>query len=191
MAKIYFWEKFLKYSVIFTHRCTVLVESGLVVLVKISKSWLVYIFTICLNLPMKMDSPCLILNKLSSSLPKICFGPRVLEIGLMVIIQLIFLKLKLSKFLHFSPLFPFGKILLSPLGKGWDPSFGKKKLNPLHSKMLCAKFGWNWSIGSGEEEKNVKNLQTNRGTDNRRQAIRKAHLSFQLRCMYMIIDQKF
>jgi hypothetical protein len=26
--------------------------------------------------------------------------------------------------------------------------------------MLCAKFGQNWSIGSGEEVKNVKSLQT-------------------------------
>jgi hypothetical protein len=32
--------------------------------------------------------------------------------------------------------------------------------------MLCAKFGQNWSSGSGEEVKNVKSLQT---TDARRQ----------------------
>ena len=32
-------------------------------------------------------------------------------------------------------------------------------LNPLHSKMICAKFGWNWLCGSGEEDKNVKSLQ--------------------------------
>ena len=25
-------------------------------------------------------------------------------------------------------------------------------LNSLHPKMICAKFGWNWSIGSGEED---------------------------------------
>ena len=48
-----------------------------------------------------------------------------------------FLKLKLSKFLHFSPLFPFGKILLSPLGKGWDPSFGKKIESPSLKDALC------------------------------------------------------
>ena len=24
-------------------------------------------------------------------------------------------------------------------------------LNPLHPRMLCAKFGWNWPTGSGEE----------------------------------------
>ena len=26
--------------------------------------------------------------------------------------------------------------------------------------MLCAKFGWNWPSGSGEEDENVKRLQT-------------------------------
>ena len=65
-------------------------------------------------------------------------------------------------------------------------------LNPLHPRMVCAKFGWNWASGSGEDE-NVKSLQTDRRTDRRtdgqtdgqtdagRQVIRKAHLSFQLR----------
>ena len=27
-----------------------------------------------------------------------------------------------------------------------------RNLNPLYSRMLCAKFGWNWSSGSGEED---------------------------------------
>ena len=26
------------------------------------------------------------------------------------------------------------------------------KLNPIHPRMLCAKFGWNWLSGSGEED---------------------------------------
>ena len=26
------------------------------------------------------------------------------------------------------------------------------KLNPLHSRMLCARLGWNWQSGSGEED---------------------------------------
>ena len=47
--------------------------------------------------------------------------------------------------------------------------------------MLCAKFGWNWSGGSGEEDENVKKLQTDGQTDDGRQVIRKAHLNFQLR----------
>ena len=32
----------------------------------------------------------------------------------------------------------------------------KKNLNPLYPRMLCAKFGWNWPSGSGEEDENVK-----------------------------------
>ena len=38
-------------------------------------------------------------------------------------------------------------------------------LNPLYPRMLCAKFGWNWPSGSGEEDENVKNLQTDGRTD--------------------------
>ena len=26
------------------------------------------------------------------------------------------------------------------------------KFNPIHPRMLCAKFGWNWSSDSGEED---------------------------------------
>ena len=32
-------------------------------------------------------------------------------------------------------------------------------LNPLHSRMLYDKFGWNWPGGSWEEDKNVKSLR--------------------------------
>ena len=32
-------------------------------------------------------------------------------------------------------------------------------LNLLHPRILCAKFGWNWPSGSGEDE-NVERLQT-------------------------------
>ena len=35
-------------------------------------------------------------------------------------------------------------------------------LNPLHPRMLCAKFGWNWPSGSGEEDENVKSLRRQR-----------------------------
>ena len=31
-------------------------------------------------------------------------------------------------------------------------------LNPLHLRMLCTKFGWNWPSGSGVEDENVKSL---------------------------------
>ena len=51
--------------------------------------------------------------------------------------------------------------------------------------MLYAKLGWNWPSGSGEEVENRKSLQTDGRTDGQtddgRQVIRKAHLSFQLR----------
>ena len=39
-------------------------------------------------------------------------------------------------------------------------------LNPNHPRMLCTKFGWNWSSGSGEEKENGKSLrQRGRTTD--------------------------
>ena len=40
-------------------------------------------------------------------------------------------------------------IIISPL-KRTGP-FIWTNLNPLHPRMLCAKFGWNWPSGSGEE----------------------------------------
>ena len=33
--------------------------------------------------------------------------------------------------------------------------------------MLCSKFGWIWPSGSGEEDENVKSLQTDRWIDRR------------------------
>ena len=54
-------------------------------------------------------------------------------------------------------------------------------LNSLHPRMLCAKFGWNWPSGSGEEDENVKSLHTYTQMDDGQQAIRKGHLSYQLR----------
>ena len=59
-----------------------------------------------------------------------------------------------------------------------------RNLNPLYQRMLCVKFGWNRPSGSGEEMKMWKwrtDRQTDGQTDDRRQVIRKAHLSFQLR----------
>ena len=35
-------------------------------------------------------------------------------------------------------------------------------LNPLHSRMLYVKFGWNWPSCSGEEDESVKSLQRQR-----------------------------
>jgi hypothetical protein len=56
--------------------------------------------------------------------------------------------------------------------------------------MICAKSGQNWPSSSGEEVENVKVYrQTDGQTNDGQRAIRKAHLSFQLRwankCFYM------
>ena len=59
------------------------------------------------------------------------------------------------------------------------------KLEFPSSRVTFAKFGLNWSVGSGEEDINVTSLQTEGRTDRQthdgRQVTRKAHLSFQLR----------
>ena len=82
-------------------------------------------------------------------------------------------------------------ITISPWRRVWP--FIWTNMNPLHPGILCAMFGWNWPSGSGEEDENVKSLQTERQTDGQtdgqmdgrtddgQQVIRKAHLSFQLR----------
>ena len=31
-------------------------------------------------------------------------------------------------------------------------------LNPHHPRMLCAKFGWNWLLGSGEEDFHISSM---------------------------------
>ena len=41
------------------------------------------------------------------------------------------------------------------------------KLNPLHPRMLCAKFGWNWHSGSGEKEGKCKRFTDSWMMDNR------------------------
>ena len=41
-------------------------------------------------------------------------------------------------------------------------------LNPLHPRMFCAKFGWNWPSGSGEEDENVKSLRRRQQRQQRR-----------------------
>ena len=53
-----------------------------------------------------------------------------------------------------------------PLEKGG--AVYMNKLKPYLPLMLCAKFGWNWPIGSGEEDGIVKRLQKYRNTDGRR-----------------------
>ena len=48
-----------------------------------------------------------------------------------------------SLFCHYLPLEKGGALHLNKL---------KSNLNPLHPKMLFAKFGWNWLRGSGKED---------------------------------------
>ena len=50
-----------------------------------------------------------------------------------------------------------------PLEKG--RALHLKKLNPLYPRMHCVKFGGNWPSCSGEEDENVKSLQTDGRTD--------------------------
>ena len=46
-----------------------------------------------------------------------------------------------------------------PLGKDKALHFNKPESNPLHPRMLFAKFGWNWTSGSGEEDENGESLR--------------------------------
>ena len=57
----------------------------------------------------------------------------------------------------------FLKIVSYPLRWAWP--FIWTNLNPLHPRMLYAKFGWNGPSGSEEEVENVKSLQTDRQMD--------------------------
>ena len=107
-----------------------------------------------------------------------CFVPRLVATGSVVLDKKIFLILSIY-FRYF--------VIISPCKRAGP--FIWTNLNPLHLRMLCAKFGWNWPSGSGEEDENVKSLQTDRQTDRRtdrqtddgQKVIRKALLSFQLR----------
>ena len=45
----------------------------------------------------------------------------------------------------------------SPFRRGHGRLF-KKKLNPLHPRMICANFGWNWPGGSGEENFEISSM---------------------------------
>ena len=41
-------------------------------------------------------------------------------------------------------------VIISPWKRAGP--FNWTNMNPLHPRMLCAKFGWNWPSGSGEED---------------------------------------
>ena len=65
------------------------------------------------------------------------------------------------RFLNFVNYFCYF-VISSPWKKVW--SFIWTNLHVLYSRMLCAKFGWNWPFGSYGEDDNVKNLQKDRRT---------------------------
>ena len=69
-----------------------------------------------------------------------CFMQSLVEIGSVVLEKKIFL----SSSMYFSYF-----IIISPWIRG--PIFWTN-LNSLHPRILCAKFGWNWPSGSGEED---------------------------------------
>ena len=61
----------------------------------------------------------------------------------------------------------FHYLAIIPLGKGHGP-FTWTNLKPLHPKIICAKFGWNWHSGFGEEDENLKSLQQQQQRQRRR-----------------------
>ena len=85
-----------------------------------------------------------------------CFVPSLVEIGPVVLEK---------KILTFSSMYFHYFIIISPWKKAGP--FIWTNLNPLHLRMLCAKFSWNWPSGSGEEDGNLKGLQTDRQKDDR------------------------
>ena len=70
-----------------------------------------------------------------------CFVPSLVEIGPVVLEKKIF---------KFRQCICTICVIISPW-KRTEP-FIWTNLNPLHPRMLCAKFGWNWTSGSGEED---------------------------------------
>ena len=48
-------------------------------------------------------------------------------------------------------------VIISSLKRAWP--FIYTNLNPLHPRILCTKFAWNWPSASGEEDENVKILR--------------------------------
>ena len=66
-------------------------------------------------------------------------------------------------FIFFIVFFCFAFSLLSPLWKGRGPTFEQFWIR-FNKRMLCAKCGWNFPSGSGEEDESVKRrLQRRRG----------------------------
>ena len=125
-----------------------LVKIGLVVLEKnfffISSMYFHYFVIIS---PLKRPGPFIWTNWIPFT--QGCFVPRLVKIGPVVLEEKIFLIS--SMYFHYF-------VIISPWKRAGP--FVWTNLNPLHPRMLCAKFGWNWPSGSEEEDENVKSLQT-------------------------------
>jgi hypothetical protein len=67
------------------------------------------------------------------------FVPSLVKIGPVV------LEKKIFKWPHF-----YIFVIISPLKRTWP--FIWTNLNSLHSRIICTKFDWFWSSGSGEED---------------------------------------
>ena len=78
----------------------------------------------------------LYLKKLEIPFTHGCFVPRLVEIGPVVP------KISTMYFPYFVIFFPWKRL--------WP--FILTKLHPFHPRMRCTKFGWNWAIGSREED---------------------------------------
>ena len=81
------------------------------------------------------------------------FVPSLVEVGPVVLEEKIFQSFQWN--FTISQFFPFEK----------DMVFIWPNLNSHYPGMLCAKFGWNWPNGSGEEY--VKSVRTDGRTDGR------------------------
>ena len=107
------------------------------------------------------------LTKLKILFTQGCFVPILFEISPVI------LKKNFLKFHQCILLFQ----IISPWKRLWP--FIWPNLNPHHPRMLCAKFGWYWPSGSGEEDEKCEKFTTTSmmTTDNRQIVIRKAHFS--------------
>ena len=114
-----------------------LVEIGSVVLEKRIFNFVI-VFSIFRNyLPLEKGG-ARHLNKLEP-FTQGCFVPSLVEIGPVVLEKTLILSMYFRYFVIISPWKRAGPFI-------WT------NLNPLHPRMLCAKFGWNWPSGSGEED---------------------------------------
>ena len=117
------------------------------VLEKILKCWYIFCYVVIIS-PWKR---VLRLNKFDSPPPKdaLCQVSSLVEIGPVVLEKKIFF--------NFVNLFSLFRNLISPWKRAGP--FICTNLNLLHPRTLCAKLGWNWPSGSGEDDENIKSLQ--------------------------------